>query len=212
MNTSQDTKQKLLTQALNLFAKQGFDQTSIQQIISASKVSKGAFYHYFSSKEEILDEIAENYADKALAIIEKTANDTKLNAVQKFNRMVVDIQVLRLSEKKQHGKLRKILKSDLDPKWQQKFLEKFMKTSEKPFEKIFRQGVAEGLFETKYPSELAKFYFPFAAAFKQTFLLDKKDIRKKMECYEDILNRMLGAKAGSIQIAKPILDYLKKRS
>lgn len=211
MNNSQNTKQKLLAHAINLFAKQGFDQTSIQQIISASKVSKGAFYHYFSTKEGLLDEIAQGYAEKSFGIIEQITKNKKLNAIEKFNLIITDIQKLRLKKSNQHQKLRQILKSDIDPKWQQKFLEKFMKATEKPFEKIFKQGVAEGLFETKYPSELAKFYFPFAVAFKQTFLLEKKNIKEKLALYEDLLTRMLGAKPGSIRLAKPVLNYFKKR-
>lgn len=48
---------KILSVALELFAKNGYHATSISQIAQKAKISKGLMYNYFSSKEELLDEI-----------------------------------------------------------------------------------------------------------------------------------------------------------
>ena len=45
--------------ALKLFAEKGYHATSISQIAVKAKVSKGLMYNYFSSKEDLLDEIIE---------------------------------------------------------------------------------------------------------------------------------------------------------
>ncbi|WP_020520754.1 TetR/AcrR family transcriptional regulator [Catelliglobosispora koreensis] len=49
-----NAKQKVLAAAEELFAEQGYDATSVQQVVDRAGVTKGAMYHYFSSKEDLL--------------------------------------------------------------------------------------------------------------------------------------------------------------
>ncbi|WP_445399965.1 TetR/AcrR family transcriptional regulator [Streptomyces sp. LE64] len=48
---------RLMAAATRLFADQGYDRTSVQEIVAAAGVTKGALYHYFGSKEDLLQEI-----------------------------------------------------------------------------------------------------------------------------------------------------------
>ncbi|WP_433364885.1 TetR/AcrR family transcriptional regulator [Streptosporangium sp. CA-115845] len=50
-------RQRLLGEATRLFAERGFEGTSVQGIVSAAGVTKGAMYHYFDSKDDLLREI-----------------------------------------------------------------------------------------------------------------------------------------------------------
>lgn len=45
------TKSRIIKAAWNLFYKHGYEQTTVDEIISASKTSKGTFYHYFKGKK-----------------------------------------------------------------------------------------------------------------------------------------------------------------
>ncbi|MEU1313125.1 TetR/AcrR family transcriptional regulator [Streptomyces cinnamoneus] len=49
--------QRLLAAATRLFAEQGYDRTSVQEIVRAAGVTKGALYHYFGSKDDLLHEV-----------------------------------------------------------------------------------------------------------------------------------------------------------
>jgi AcrR family transcriptional regulator len=49
--------QRLLAAATRLFADRGYDRTSVQEIVESAGVTKGALYHYFGSKEDLLHEI-----------------------------------------------------------------------------------------------------------------------------------------------------------
>ncbi|ANZ43085.1 TetR family transcriptional regulator [Lentzea guizhouensis] len=51
------TEQKIIDAAVRLFASQGYDATSVQEIVAAAEVTKGALYHYFRSKDDLLFEI-----------------------------------------------------------------------------------------------------------------------------------------------------------
>lgn len=48
---------RLLAEATRLFADRGFDRTSVQEIVEAAGVTKGALYHYFGSKDDLLHEV-----------------------------------------------------------------------------------------------------------------------------------------------------------
>jgi AcrR family transcriptional regulator len=50
-------RQRLLGEATRLFAERGFESTSVQEIVTAAGVTKGAMYHYFDSKDDLLHEI-----------------------------------------------------------------------------------------------------------------------------------------------------------
>ncbi|MFG1807228.1 TetR/AcrR family transcriptional regulator [Streptomyces sp. NPDC049040] len=49
--------ERLLAEATRLFAGRGYDRTSVQEIVEAAGVTKGALYHYFGSKDDLLHEI-----------------------------------------------------------------------------------------------------------------------------------------------------------
>lgn len=49
--------ERLLQTARTLFADKGFESTSVQDVVTTAGVTKGAMYHYFTSKEDLLYEI-----------------------------------------------------------------------------------------------------------------------------------------------------------
>jgi AcrR family transcriptional regulator len=57
------TRELLLGSALELFGRQGFHATSVQQIVDRAGLTKGAFYHHFASKEDVLRLIHDEFLD-----------------------------------------------------------------------------------------------------------------------------------------------------
>ena len=68
-------KEKLTEQSIRLFEKKGFSETSIQDIVDSIGVTKGTFYYYFSSKEELLMDIHLGYINNLLDHQERILND-----------------------------------------------------------------------------------------------------------------------------------------
>jgi AcrR family transcriptional regulator len=62
----QRTRSELVASALRLFEQNGFDRTSLQQIVVDANLTKGAFYHHFESKEDLLWRIQAEYLDTQL--------------------------------------------------------------------------------------------------------------------------------------------------
>jgi AcrR family transcriptional regulator len=63
------TRAALLNSAVKLFAKQGYDGTSVQQVVDDAKRTKGAFYYYFDSKEDLLQQLHDNSVDYQLELL-----------------------------------------------------------------------------------------------------------------------------------------------
>lgn len=56
--------------AASVFNRKGFLETNMNDIAAAAKLSKGGLYHYFSSKDEILFFVLDNYMDLVLEDLE----------------------------------------------------------------------------------------------------------------------------------------------
>ena len=63
-------REELLALALQLFVTVGYDRTSVEQITRAVGVAKGTFYHYFASKQDLLEQLVESYADSLFGHVE----------------------------------------------------------------------------------------------------------------------------------------------
>ena len=53
-----NTKGKIIEAAWDLFYRQGYDDTTVEEIIAASGTSRGSFYHYFEGKDALLSSIS----------------------------------------------------------------------------------------------------------------------------------------------------------
>lgn len=59
-----NTKSRIVTAAWELFYRQGYDDTTIDEIVEASGTSKGSFYHYFASKDSLLASLSYLFDEK----------------------------------------------------------------------------------------------------------------------------------------------------
>lgn len=85
-----DKRRQILDAAIRVFARQGFHSTRVADIADEAGVAYGLVYHYFSSKEEVLNELfSERWSLLLAAIEEADASDdltprAKLEAVAGF--------------------------------------------------------------------------------------------------------------------------------
>ena len=79
MNT---TKAKITKVAWQLFHEKGYSETTIDDIIAASGTSKGSFYHYYSSKDELLSSLSEVFDAKYEEVMQTL--DKNMNSYDKL--------------------------------------------------------------------------------------------------------------------------------
>lgn len=82
--------QRLLTVATRLFAEQGYETTSVQQIVDAAGVTKGAMYHYFGSKDDLLYEVYARVLRVQMARMERAA-DSEAPVKERLHAVAADV-------------------------------------------------------------------------------------------------------------------------
>lgn len=83
------TRQALLDSGVSLFEELGYDVTSVQQIVENAARTKGAFYHHFDSKEDLLYEIHDGFIDHQLELAEKIMS-RDIATDEKLRRFIVE--------------------------------------------------------------------------------------------------------------------------
>ena len=78
------TKKLIIEAALKLFAKNGYDDTTIEGIIQETNLSKGGVYHHFKSKEYIVESITDLYIEYADARRLDKIIDCRIRNVKKL--------------------------------------------------------------------------------------------------------------------------------
>ncbi|OLO38878.1 TetR family transcriptional regulator [Alkalihalophilus pseudofirmus] len=81
-------KEKIFEKSIELFGQKGFNETSIQHIVDALGVTKGTFYYYFKSKEEILLGIHLSFIDDLLDKQHQIMKDENASCEQKLYEIV----------------------------------------------------------------------------------------------------------------------------
>lgn len=68
---ARDTRGKMVSAAWRLFYEQGYEDTTVEEIIELSKTSKGSFYHYFEGKDALLSTLSDLFDEKYRSLMEE---------------------------------------------------------------------------------------------------------------------------------------------
>ncbi|MEO1444298.1 MAG: TetR/AcrR family transcriptional regulator, partial [Chloroflexota bacterium] len=74
-STNAGPRERILARAVELFFKQGYHGTGINQIIKEAKVAKASFYDHFGSKENLAVAYLELLSDRRIDLLDRVASD-----------------------------------------------------------------------------------------------------------------------------------------
>lgn len=84
--TKEERRDEIIETAGKLFEEKGYEQTQVQDIVNEIGVAKGLFYYYFKSKDEVMEELADRYADAIIDAVNKLI-DKDISTFDKINRI-----------------------------------------------------------------------------------------------------------------------------
>lgn len=146
---------ELIDCAQGLFLTRGYERTTINDVILATGLSKGAFYHHFRSKEDLLEAIAARFARESLSFIEALQADDSLDALQRLNRLLA----LSRDWKREHiPELKAMFTTLLKPEnamLYHRIVEAAFAVLGPALTAIIEQGEAEGVFDAGDPRTAA---------------------------------------------------------
>ncbi len=138
-----EKERSILKKAAKLFAKKGYEKSTIEEIAASLKLNKASLYHYVKSKEDLLFRIQMEAIEQANDLLVQVM-DTDLDPVKKFRRLFKNI-VLLATKENIIGSLRH-QEFILPPKWQKQVI-KARNHFEKNFMSLIKEGVDAGCFE-----------------------------------------------------------------
>lgn len=150
----EDTLNQILTVSLKLFMERGYEHTSIQDIINElDGLTKGAIYHHFKSKEEILQAVIKRMyqgVDEACASIR---DDKSLNGLEKLR----NIFRLSLNDPSQLGTMSTVPNLMNNPRLLALQIRNLTEESVPRYIlPIVEQGLADDSIQTDFPKELSE--------------------------------------------------------
>lgn len=82
MSLARNTKGRIVSSAWELFYEQGYDNTTIEDIVERSETSKGSFYHYFEGKDALLGSLSYLFDEKYESLM--MTMDESMNSFDKL--------------------------------------------------------------------------------------------------------------------------------
>ena len=79
---SRNTKGRIISAAWKLFYEQGYEETTVEDIVFESGTSKGSFYHYFDGKDALLSTLSSLFDEKYEELMETL--DSEMNAMDQL--------------------------------------------------------------------------------------------------------------------------------
>ncbi len=203
-------RNEILASAQKLVYTKGYEQMTIQDILGDLQISKGAFYHYFASKQALLDGLINQILEQALQVLEPIINDPALPAIEKLQRYFLTAGRWKTTQKDFLLALLRVWYTDHNAIVRQKLQTTMLKRISPFIAQILRQGVAEGSFTLTYPdqtSEVVLGLFVSMGDFWAEILIPQTppaDAHERFAAavvaYTEALERILGAPRGSLTL------------
>ncbi|MCI8651006.1 MAG: TetR/AcrR family transcriptional regulator [Oscillospiraceae bacterium] len=186
----EETQRKILDVSFRLFTQKGYDHTTIQDIVDALGMSKGAVYHHFKSKEDILDHLYDRYYvdSKMFDLLE----DPSLSGLEKLRELLrrqladpgkLDIDGISISFENNPQLIRLLLTTSV-------------RDAAPIIQRLLEEGNADGSLSTPYPKEAAESFLVLLNLWAGIFSRSREDFMAKF--------RFLQAMADGLGI--PVFD------
>jgi len=209
-------RNEILDAARTLVYTKGYEQMSIQDVLDAMKISKGAFYHYFDSKPALLEALIDRMGDEVEVTFLPLLDNPALPALEKLQRYFSTAVQWKAAQKDYMLALLRIWYSDENAITRQKVFAKMLQRVAPHFSRVIQQGVQEGTLSTSFPEQATEIslylILGLGDKFGEIILGHEAGIinlnaeekfcimQKAVAAYTDALERVLGASAGSIQL------------
>ncbi len=201
-------RNEILDAAQRLVYTKGYEQMSIQDILNDLRISKGAFYHYFDSKGDLLEALVERMVHEAEPVILPIVQNPQLSALEKLHGMFNASARWKTARKDYLMSLMLVWYADENTLIRHKAYARMIKHFSAMLAEIIRQGVAEGVMTSTFPDQIADMAFTLLLAMGDTLIeLLKSHPQDSLQraidlgcAFNDALERMLGAATGSVNL------------
>jgi len=182
--------------ARNLFQTQDYEKTSMKDVMEILNIAKGTIYHYFPSKEALLEAVIEDIVDTNIEHMQNLIQNTSGTALEKIQILATAGNISAENE----DILDKLHKPG-NSAMHSRLLAATLTKQALLYEKLIRQGCDEGIFQTNNTLECAEFILAGVQ-----FLTDmgiypwsQEDLNRRARAFPQLIEQLLKAPAGSFK-------------
>lgn len=209
-------RSEILDLAQRLIYTKGYEQMSIQDILDGLGISKGAFYHYFDSKQALLEGIVERTVEQISLILVPIVQDPAMPALKKFQIIMDTGARWKAARMDFMFAILYAWYNDENALARQKITASMFAHVRPWLAEVFKQGNAEGVMSTPFPEQAAQVVLTLMVgmgdAIAQWLMSispastphQRKDILREMAgvsaAYNSAIERFLGMQAGALEL------------
>jgi AcrR family transcriptional regulator len=190
-------RNELIDAAEELFLANGYEETAVADIVRKIGVAQGTFYHYFKSKEGVLDAITDRWIEELKEGVVGIASGDDSDAIEK----IIGVFGVFSSLGKSRQGLVEYVHEERNAHLHGKFERKVPQILIPLFIRIIEEGVRESFFDVRYPEVAALSIIETAGAIShihETYRINEntEKIKEITDATFDFIERILGAKPG----------------
>ena len=204
---------ELLDCAQRLFLTRGYERTTVNDVIAETGLSKGAFYHHYRSKEDLLEAVAARFAGEAAGFI-AALHDERLEALAELNRM---LSLGREWKRGRIAELRAMFMTLLEPQnapLYHRIVSAISAVLAPALARIIAEGKASGAFDVGDPALAAEVLLGLSDGRRgcviEALAIAQRDVEaglamivRRVRAEEALADRVLGLHAGRVDLLGP---------
>jgi AcrR family transcriptional regulator len=187
-------KKEFIDSALELFSTKGFDETSVTDITKKVGVSHGAFFYYYKSKDDIIQDVIEVLLEMNVRFVKGLADDRDMSAKEKLKAILnTSINSYKTMS---CDRLTEYFHRPSNLGFHKDYSRKSRELLNPLFVEIAEQGIREGYCEIKYPRETVEYLSYIFEGLDDTFSVPQSNevYYRKIRALELIVVKALGIK------------------
>lgn len=203
-------KEAIMKTAEKLFFEVGYAETSIQDILDALSISKGGFYHYFDSKNALLEEICRERSARDIERIRAELFSGKFSPVQKLNLLLDALHLFDREDARFVAMVLKVSYVDGDVHFRDQMRTYMQDNLRMMVDDVLREGMADGSFFTRNPGQLGRILLMLGYDVNDEVCRILAAEHENPECviaiidlldaYRESMENLCGARFGSISL------------
>lgn len=202
----EERKNEILDTAEILFEEKGYDKCSVNDILNRIGIAKGTFYHYFKSKEELLDALIERISAQMIRRAKVVCNKPEFTPEDKILQVFLCLKASSGEEKmipEFHKKQNALL--------HQKSLQVLIRGITPVLVSVIEEGVQKGIFVCEYPEQYVQIFICSASVLldEGMFELEKEKQKNLFIALITMLEKMLGLKEGKL-LDRALKEYWER--